>query len=138
MVLPTAPSTYYGSKARELDRSRLPARPDATRSYGSRFAAVCGRRTSGCTGWVHKVWRQLNREGIVVARYTVARLTCELRLRGVVRGRRLKTTIVAAKLPCPADRINRVFRATRPNALWVVGSRVRGDLERVHLRRVRD
>ena len=42
----------------------------------------------------------------------------ELGLRGVVRGRGVKTTTVA-KLPYPADRVNRVFRATRPNALWL-------------------
>ena len=68
---------------------------------------------------VRKVWRQLHREGIVVARCTVTRLMRELGLRGVVRGRRAKTTTPVATLPCPADRVNRVFRAARPNALWV-------------------
>ena len=42
-----------------------------------------------------------------------------LGLRGVVRGRGVKTTTQAAKLPCPTDWVNRVFQATRPNALWL-------------------
>ena len=68
---------------------------------------------------VRKVWRQLRREGFAVARCTVARLMRELGLHGVVRGRRVKTTTPVATLPSPADRVNRLFRATRPNALWV-------------------
>ena len=68
---------------------------------------------------VRKVWRQLRREGVVVARCTVARLMRERGLRGVVRGRRVKTTTPVATLSCPTDRVNRVFRATRPNALWL-------------------
>ena len=68
---------------------------------------------------VRKVWRQLDREGVVAARCTVARLMRELGPRGVVRGRRVKTPPVAT-LPCPADRVvNRVFQVPRPNALWL-------------------
>ena len=66
-----------------------------------------------------KVWRQLNREDITVARCTVARLMRELGLRGVVRGRRIKTTTGSEELPRPADLVNRDFEVTRPNALWV-------------------
>ena len=54
-----------------------------------------------------------------VARCTVARLMRELGLRGVVRGRKVKTTTPVATLASSADRVNRVFQATRPNALWV-------------------
>ena len=69
---------------------------------------------------VRKVWRQLRREGVAVARCTVARLMRELGLRGVVRGRRVKTTTPVATAPVPgAPGLNRVFRAPRPNALWV-------------------
>ena len=68
---------------------------------------------------VRKVWRQLRRESVTVARCTVARLMRELGLRGVVRGRRVKTTTPVATLACPADRVNRVFQAPRPNALWL-------------------
>ena len=62
---------------------------------------------------------------LVAARCTVARLSdyvCfarKLGLRGAVRGRRVNTTTPVATLPCPADRVNRVFQVPRPNALWL-------------------
>ncbi len=68
---------------------------------------------------VRKVWRELRREGFVVARCTVARLMRELGVRAVVRGRRVKTTAPVVTLPSPAAPVNRVFQATRPNALWL-------------------
>ena len=66
-----------------------------------------------------KVWRQLNREGIVVARCTVERLMRRQGLRGVMRGKVVRTTISDSKAPCPLDRVNRQFKADRPNQLWV-------------------
>jgi putative transposase len=66
-----------------------------------------------------KVWHQLNREGIVVARCTVERLMRQLGLQGARRGKALRTTIPDPKAPCPLDRVNRQFRAQRPNQLWV-------------------
>jgi putative transposase len=66
-----------------------------------------------------KVWRQLRREGVAVARCTVERLMRELGLRDVRRGRQLRTTVPDPKAPCPLDRVNRQFRADRPNQLWV-------------------
>ncbi len=66
-----------------------------------------------------KVWRQLNREGIEVARCTVERLMRRQGLRGVVRGKVVRTTFSDSKAPCPADRVNRQFKADRPNQLWV-------------------
>ena len=68
---------------------------------------------------VRKVWRQLLREGITVARCTVARLMRTMGLRAVVRGKKVRTTISNAAAPCPLDRVNRQFKAPRPNALWV-------------------
>nr|WP_173025509.1 IS3 family transposase [Acidovorax sp. SRB_14] len=68
---------------------------------------------------VEKVWRQLAREGVMVARCTVERLMRRLGLRGVMRGKVVRTTISDAKAPCPLDRVNRQFRAERPNQLWV-------------------
>ena len=68
---------------------------------------------------VRKVWRQLLREGIAVARCTVARLMRRMGLQGVVRGKTVRTTISNAAAPCPLDRVNRQFKAPRPNALWV-------------------
>ena len=66
-----------------------------------------------------KVWMQMNREGVAVARCTVERLMRRLGLRGVIRGKVVRTTISDVKAPCPLDRVNRVFKADRPNQLWV-------------------
>ncbi|WP_408834063.1 IS3 family transposase [Acidocella sp.] len=66
-----------------------------------------------------KVWRQLNREGMQVARCTVERLMKRLGLEGVRRGKVVRTTIPDKALSCPLDRVNRKFKADRPNQLWV-------------------
>ncbi len=66
-----------------------------------------------------KVWMQMNREGVAVARCTVERLMRRLGLRGVIRGKVVRTTISDTLAPCPLDRVNRVFKADRPNQLWV-------------------
>ena len=66
-----------------------------------------------------KVWHQLNREGIEVARCTVERLMKRLGLAGARRGKVVRTTIPDKAVPCPPDRVNRQFRADRPNQLWV-------------------
>ncbi len=116
-MLPIAPSTYYEHVARRPDPSKLPAR-------AKRDAELCGdiRRV-----WdenfqlygVRKVWRQLRREGIEVARCTVARLMRGLGLRGIVRGKTVRTTVSDKAAPRPLDRVNRDFKASRPNVLWV-------------------
>ena len=66
-----------------------------------------------------KVWLQLARGGIVVARCTVERLMRNLGLCGVMRGKIVRTTTGDAKAPCTLDRVNRQFRAQPPNQLWV-------------------
>jgi transposase InsO family protein len=66
-----------------------------------------------------KVWQQLNREGTTVARCTVERLMRQQGLQGVRRGKRMRTTVPDPKVPCPLDRVNRQFKAERPNQLWV-------------------
>jgi hypothetical protein len=66
-----------------------------------------------------KVWRPLNREGIRVARCTVERLMKRLGLEGVRRGKVVRTTVPDHAVPCPLDRVNRQFKADRPNQLWV-------------------
>jgi putative transposase len=66
-----------------------------------------------------KVWKQLNREGIKVARCTIERLMRSLGLRGAVRGKAVRTTVADPAAPCPLDRVNRQFTAQRPNQLWV-------------------
>ena len=64
---------------------------------------------------VRKVWRQLKREGFDVARCTVARLMRAMGLQGIIRGKPVRTTISDKTAPCPLDRVNRQFRAPRPN-----------------------
>ena len=116
-VLPVAPSTDYEHKAREADPERAPLRVRRDVELRTEIRRVWEKnfRVYG----VRKVWRQLSREGIPVARCTVARLMRDLGLQGVVRGRRLKTTVAAEELPRAADRVNRDFKVARPNALWV-------------------
>lgn len=66
-----------------------------------------------------KVWHQLNREGVQVARCTVERLMRREGLHGVRRGKVVRTTIPDKAALCPLDRVNRQFKAERPNQLWV-------------------
>jgi transposase InsO family protein len=68
---------------------------------------------------VREIWRQLRREGFDVARCTVARLMKAMGLQGVVRGKRVRTTVPDPAAPCPLDRVNRQFKAPAPNRLWV-------------------
>ena len=68
---------------------------------------------------VRKVWRQLGREGVSVARCTVARLMRQMGLQGIVRGKWVRTTISDKAAPCPLDRVNRDFEAPAPNRLRV-------------------
>jgi transposase InsO family protein len=49
----------------------------------------------------------------------VARLMKAMGLQGVVRGKRIRTTINNKAAPCPLDKVNRQFAADRPNKLWV-------------------
>jgi len=115
--LPIAPSTYYEYKAREADPGRLPARHqrDAWLEVEIRRVWEENFRVYG----VRKVWRQLNREQIGVAKCTVERLMHQLGIQGVKRGKGYKTTIPDEAAARPADLVNRDFTATRPNQLWV-------------------
>ena len=66
-----------------------------------------------------KVWRQLRREGVEVARCTVERLMRQMDLQGAVRGRRFQRTTIADESGVrPAGRVKRNFTATAPNQLW--------------------
>jgi hypothetical protein len=66
-----------------------------------------------------KVWRQLNREDVTVARCTVERLMADFGLQGVIRGKPVRTTVQDKAAPCPLDHVNRVFHAPAPNMLWL-------------------
>ena len=116
-VLPIAPSTYHAHAARRADPGKLPARARRDITLKTEIRRVY-EENFGVYG-VRKVWRQLLREGIAVARCTVARLMRAMDLQGVVRGKTIRTTISNAAAPCPLDRVNRQFKAPRPNALWV-------------------
>jgi len=115
--LPIAPSTYYEHKSRQADPGRLPPRVQRDAELCTSIQRVWGEnfRVYG----TRKVWRQLRREGLPVARCTVERLMGRLGLRGVVRGRRCRTTIPADIAERPLDRVQRQFTAARPNQLWV-------------------
>ncbi len=116
-LLPIAPSTYYEHKGRQADPSRLPprARRDAQLLEQIRRVWRENFRAYG----VRKVWKQLHREHIGVARCTVERLMRQEGLRGVVRGRRTRTTIPGDAVEKPLDRVQRRFTASRPDQLWV-------------------
>ncbi|MBK3737552.1 IS3 family transposase, partial [Azospirillum brasilense] len=116
-VLPIAPSTYRAHAARRTDPAKAPARSrsDAELSLAIRRVWDANFQVYG----VRKVWRQLRREGLDVARCTVARLMKHMGLKGATRGKAVRTTISDRATSCPADRVNRQFQAPRPNALWV-------------------
>ena len=117
-VLPIAPSVYYEHKQWQRVPERRPARAQRDEGLCEHIRRVW-RENQDVYG-PRKVWKQLKREGFVVARCTVVRLMRRLGLRGVVRGRRFKvTTIPDAAAVRPADLVTRQFRATRPNQLWV-------------------
>jgi transposase InsO family protein len=116
-VLPIAPSTYHAHAARRVDPGKLPARARRDITLKTEIRRVY--EENFCVYGVRKVWRQLLREGTAVARCTVARLMRTMGLKGVVRGKRVRTTISNAAAPCPLDRVNRQFKAPHPNALWV-------------------
>ena len=71
-----------------------------------------------CYGAV-KVWKQLQRERVEVARCTVERLMRQVGLQGVRRGKVVRTTLSDERAVCPLDRVQRQFRADQPNQLWV-------------------
>jgi putative transposase len=111
-LLPIAPSTYYAA-------SRRPASARAVRDV--KLKAEIARVHAEHFGvyGARKVWRQLHREGIAVARCTVEGLMGELGLEGVRRGKPHKTTTPAPSAARPTDLVERDFSATRPNQLWV-------------------
>ena len=116
-VLPIAPSTYYEHKARVADPDRRP--PRVVRDEALKLEIQRVWEDNFCVYGADKVWRQLNREHIAVARCTVERLMQFLGLHGAVRGRSCRTTVTDDTADRPADLVNRQFTATRPNQLWV-------------------
>ena len=111
-----APSSYYAYRSRAASARAVrdgQLRPEIVRVQTERRL---GRGLYGA----RKVWLQLRREGVVVARCTVERLMREAGLVGVRRGVRRRTTIADLSALRPPDLVDRVFHADRPNRLWVV------------------
>ena len=112
-----APSTYYEHKGRQADAGRTPPRRVRDRALSLQIQRVY--RESDQRYGARKVWRQLGREQIGAARCTVERLMRSLGLRGVLRGRKRRTTSADPMAARPLDQVNRQFQASRPNQLWV-------------------
>ena len=107
-----APSTYYAAKTRPE-----PARAARDRVLAEKIEQV-HEANYGVYG-ARKVWAELNRRGIDVARCTVERLMRETGLRGLLRDKSPRTTRPAAETGRPGDLVKRDFTATGPNQLWV-------------------
>jgi transposase InsO family protein len=116
-VMPIAPSSYYEHVRRKNNPEVAPKRVrhdlylqgEIRRVWGENYE-VYGYR---------KVWRQLLRENIPVAKCSVERLMRSMGLHGVVRGKKIRTTIPGMQAPRPLDLVKRDFTAKRPNQLWV-------------------
>ena len=116
--LAIAPSSYHEHAARLADPGRRPSRARRDDELRQEIKRV-HESSFGLYG-TRKVWHQLRREGIVVAKCTVERLMRVMGLEGVRRGKTTVTTVSDPKAPCPLGKVNREFRVSRPNALWVV------------------
>ena len=116
-VLPIAPSTYHARVAQRADLAKASARARRDAALRTEIRRVF--EANFAVYGVRKIWRQLGREGVSAARCTVARLMRQMGLRGVIRGKGARTTVSDKAMPCPADRVNRQFRASRPNLLWL-------------------
>jgi putative transposase len=116
-VLPIAPSTYHDHAAKRRDPARLSARAQCDAALAIEVRRVFAENFH--VYGVRKVWRQLQRESFDVARCTVARLMRKMGLKGVIRGKPIRTTVSDKAAPCPLDKVNRQFRAPAPNMLWL-------------------
>lgn len=116
-VLPIAPSTYYDHAAKRADPGKLSARAQRDMALKPQIARVFAENFE--VYGVRKVWRQMVREGVPVARCTVERLMADLGLQGAVRGKPIRTTLQDKAAPCPLDHVNRQFHSPAPNMLWL-------------------
>ena len=116
-VLKIAPSTFHAHAARRRRPETAPPRVQRDEALKPHILRVFSENFE--VYGVRKVWRQLLREGFEIARCTVSRLMKALGLKGVIRGKPHRTTFSDKSAPCPLDRVNRQFHASRPNVLWV-------------------
>ena len=112
-----APSCYWRHAARQRKPKLCSARARLDQDLMAHIQRIwhANMQVYG----VRKVWRQMQREGIGVARCTVQRLMRHLGLQGARRGQRVRTTVSNTADARPLDKVNRVFQAQRPNQLWV-------------------
>ena len=115
--LPIAPSTYHQYKTLEQHPEWRSARAKCDEQLAPEIQRVWeeNHRNYGA----RKVWKELKRESVPVARCTVERLMKKLSIEGVRRGRRCITTIPSEAAHKPLDLVNREFSALHPNQLWV-------------------
>ncbi len=113
-MLPIAPSTDHAHVAQRADPAKVSPRARQDEVLMGQIRRV-HEANFGVYG-ARKVWRQLGREGVAVARCAVERLM-RLDLQGAVRGKEVRTTIGNTTTPCPTDKVNRQFRAPQPNRL---------------------
>jgi transposase InsO family protein len=116
-ALQVDPSSYWRHAARLRNPALVPQRARRDAVLVDQVQRV--HRANLQVYGARKVWRQLHREGVAVARCTVERLMRLKGLQGARRGKAVRTTTPDAKAPCPLDRVNRQFHAERPNQLWV-------------------
>ena len=116
-MLQVAPSAYRRHAARQRNPDLRSARAKRDEVLETEILRVweANLKVYGAD----KVWKQMNRENIPVARCTVERLMRRLGLQGARRGKTVRTTVPDHSAPCPLDLVNRQFKADRPNQLWV-------------------
>jgi putative transposase len=119
--LTIAPSTYYENKTREAEPVRLAPRVRRDTEISREIRRVFEENFQ--VYGARKVFRQLNREQITVARCTVERLMRSLGLQGIRRGGKRWTTISKEMADGPADLVKRQFVAIRPDQLWIADFR---------------
>nr|WP_122072435.1 IS3 family transposase [Pseudophaeobacter sp. EL27] len=116
-VLQIAPSTFYERLAieRNPDRASERAKRDAYLRKEMKNVWTKNRSVYGA----RKLWHAMKREKIDIARCMVERLMRQLGIQGARRGKKIKTTCGQPADQCPLDKVNREFRASMPNELWV-------------------
>ena len=131
-----APSGYYrhAARARQPELRSIRDRQDELLSIEIQRVWDDNMQCYG----VVKVWKQLHRERINIARCTVQRLMRRLGLQGVRRGQIIRTTVPDGKIVCPLDKVNRQFHASRPNELWGLRLYLRFNVAGLAVRGLRD
>jgi putative transposase len=133
-VLQIAPSAYWLHAARQHNCALSSAREKRDQTLMPQIERVwhANMQVYGAD----KVWKQLRREGIEVARCTVERLMRRCGLQGIVRGKKKRTTIADKAVPCPLDRVHRQFKASAAESVVGIGLYIRVDLAGIRLCRL--